>query len=185
MTENINVIEVINEKSNKGRGLSFYEVGEFDTWEELIQQLESIGLELDSDELNELIDKEYYDVDEEETDEILIEHGRKKKFLLLEHVRNWTLFGDYCKHLIKDTSTNNFLFGFEAFGWPRIDGAIDLESGTVGRYYADTHEYKWVYTLPEDDICKLKQALDYEIEATGGEDYAENLIDETAEIKRI
>ena len=185
MTENINVIEVINEKSNKGRGLSFYEVGEFDTLEELIQQLESIGLELDSDELNELIDKEYYDVDEEETDEVLIEDGRKKKFLLLEHVRDWTLFGDYCKHLIKDTNTNNFMLGFEAFGWPRIDGAIDLESGTVGRYYADTHEYKAVYKLQDDDISKLKESLDDYIDMEGGEDYAENLIDETAGIKRI
>lgn len=185
MSENINVIEVINEKSNKDRGLSFNEVGEFDTWAELIERLESIGLELDSDELNELMDKEYYEVDEEETDEIMIEDGRKKKFLLLEHVRDWTLFGNYCKHLIKDTNTNNFLFGFEAFGWPRIDGAIDLESGTVGHYYADTHEYKWVYTLPEDDICKLKESLDDYIDMEGGEDYAENLIDETAEIKRI
>ena len=185
MTENINVIETINEKSNNSRGLSFNEVGEFDTCEELIQQLESIGFELDDDELSELINKGYYDIDEEETDEVLIEDGRKKKFLLLEHVRDWTLFGDYCKHLIKDVSTNNSLFGFSAFGWPRIDGAIDLESGTVGRYYADTHEYKAVYKLMEDDICKLKESLNGEIDAVGGEDYAENIIDETAEIKRI
>ena len=185
MTENINVIEVINEKSNNSRGLSFNEVGEFDTCKELIQQLESIGFELDSDELGELINKGYYEVDEEETDEVLIEDGRKKKFLLLEHVRNWTLIGDYCKHLIKDTNTNNFMLGFEAFGWPRIDGAIDLESGTVGRYYAATHEYKAVYKLQDDDISKLKESLDDYIDMEGGEDYAENLIDETAGIKRI
>lgn len=185
MTENINVIEVINEKSNNGRGLSFNEVGEFDTREELIQQLESIGLELDNKDLDELINEEYYTIYGEETDALTIEKGRKKKFLLAEYIPTWMLFGDYCKHLIKDAGTNNFLFGFSAFGWPRIDGAIDLESGTVGRYYADTHEYKAVYKLMEDDICKLKESLNGEIDAVGGEDYAENIIDETAEIKCI
>ena len=184
MTENINVIEVINEKSN-GRGLLYNEVGEFDTREELIEQLESIGLELDSDELNELINEEYCWVEGQETEAVSIEKGRKKKFLLGEYVATWTLFGDYCKHLIKDTNTNNFLFGFEAFGWPRIDGAIDLESGTVGRYYADTHEYRAEHKLSSDDISKLKESLDDYIDMEGGEDYAENIIDETAEIKRI
>lgn len=184
MTENINVIEVIHEKSN-GHGLSFNEVGEFDTREELIEQLESIGLELDSDELNELINEEYYPIYGEETDALTIEKGRKKKFLLAEYIPTWMLFGDYCKHLIKDTSTNNFLFGFEAFGWPRIDGAIDLESGTVGRYYADTHEYEAVHKLSKGDISKLKESLDDYIDMEGGEDYVDNLIDETAEIKRI
>lgn len=184
MTENINVIEVIKEKS-KNWGLAFNEVGEFDTREELIQQLESIGLELDSDSLDELIDDEFLTVDGDETDAVSIEKGRKKKFLLGEHVETWSLFGDYCKHLIKDTSTNNFLFGFEAFGWPRIDGAIDLESGTVGRYYADTHEYKAVHKLQDDDISKLTESLDDYIDMEGGEDYADNLIDETVEIKRI
>lgn len=184
MTENINVIETINEKS-KNWGLAFNEVGEFDTREELIEQLESIGLELDSDSLDELIDDEFLtvDSDEDETDAVSIEKGRKKKFLLGEHVETWALFGDYCKHLIKDTSTNNFLFGFEAFGWPRIDGAIDLESHTVGRYYADTHEYKAVHKLAQDDIEELEESLDNYIDMEGGEDYA--VIDETAEIKRI
>lgn len=184
MTENINVIEVINEKS-KNWGLSFNEVGEFDTREELIQQLESIGLELDNKDLDELINEEYYTIYGEETDALTIEKGRKKKFLLAEYIPTWMLFGDYCKHLIKDTSTNNFLFGFEAFGWPRIDGAIDLESGTVGRYYADTHEYKAVHKLQDDDISKLTESLDDYIDMEGGEDYADNLIDETVEIKRI
>ncbi|KRL91662.1 hypothetical protein [Limosilactobacillus ingluviei] len=119
MTENINVIEVINEKSN-GRGLLYNEVGEFDTREELIGLLkdiglEFIGLELNGNELNELINEEYYVVDGQETDALIIDKGRKKKFLLGEYEAIWTLFGDYCKHLIKDTSTNNFLFGFEAF----------------------------------------------------------------------
>lgn len=184
MTENINVIEVINEKS-KNWGLAFNEVGEFDTREELIQQLESIGLELDNNDLDELINEGYYQIYAEETDALTIEKGRKKKFLLAEYIPTWMLFGDYCKHLIKDTSTNNFLFGFEAFGWPRIDGAIDLESHTVGRYYADTHEYKAVHELAQDDIEELEESLGDYFDMEGGEDYAENLIDETVEIKRI
>lgn len=184
MTENINVIEVINEKSNDW-GLLFNKVGEFDTREELIEQLASIGIELDDDELNEFINEEDYEIEGYETDGLIIDKGRKKKFLLIEHLRTYMLFGDYCKHLIKDTSTNNFLFGFEAFGWPRIDGAIDLESGTVGRYYADTHEYEAVHKLSKGDIWHLEESLDDYIDIEGGEDFADNLIDETAEIKRI
>ena len=62
---------------------------------------------------------------------------------------------DECDCLIYDKSKKNYLIGFSNTGWARIDGAIDLETGTVGYYNSIEDIYTPVGYLHDDDLDML------------------------------
>ena len=79
---------------------------------------------------------------------------------------------EYCENLIYDKTTGNYLWGFSNSGWLRIDGAIDLETMTVGYFNSINGEYRPVFSLDDYDVdlidnlmndCELSVDCRYEV----------------------
>ena len=143
-------IKVLQERS-QDMGINWNKVGEFSNFDELISLLvEAYPFEeIDWDDVYEFLDQEYIEMDDEDIDCVQIVDNAVYK-----HYRDIRVL-DYCDCLIHDTKADDYLFGFSNTGWARIDGAIDLETGTVGYYNSIEDIYTPVGYLHDDDLDML------------------------------
>lgn len=93
--------------------------------------------------VEELIENGYVDVDSDEIDTIEIRDNNK----LYVNYRTLDFILNLMGCLIYDTNKKDFLIGFSNTGWPRIDGAIDLAIGSVGYYNSIDDIYTPVFYL--------------------------------------
>lgn len=160
-------IKVLQERS-QDMGINWNKVGEFNNFDELIGLLvEAYPFEeLDWDDVFDFLNQEYIEVDDDDIDEIDIVDNA-----VYEHYRDVTML-EYCENLIYDKTTGNYLWGFSNSGWLRIDGAIDLETMTVGYFNSINGEYRPVFSLDDYDVdlidnlmndCDLSVDCRYEV----------------------
>ena len=147
-------IGVILEKS-WDMGILWNKVGSYETIAELSQLIEEwYPWSVDEAELKELteefLENQYIDVDGEEI-ELIQRVGENQVYV---KYRDYSAI-DECDCLIYDKSKKNYLIGFSNTGWARIDGAIDLETGTVGYYNSIEDIYTPVGYLHDDDLDML------------------------------
>ena len=147
-------IGVILEKS-WDMGISWYKAGSFETTKQLSELIEEwYPWSVDEAELQELteefLENQYIDVDEEEIELIQLVGENEVYF----KYRDDSVI-DECDCLIYDKGKNNYLLGFTNTGWARIDGAIDLATGTVGYYNSIEDIYTPVGYLQDDDLDML------------------------------
>ena len=148
------VIGVILEKS-WDMGICWGKAGSFETTKQLSELIEEwYPYSVDEAELKELteefLDKKYIDVDGEEIELIQLV-GENEVYI---KYRDDSVI-DECDCLIYDKSKKNYLLGFSNTGWARIDGAIDLATGTVGYYNSIEDIYTPVGYLQDDDLDML------------------------------
>lgn len=147
-------IGVILEKS-WDMGICWGKAGSFETTKQLSELIEEwYPYSVDEAELKELteefLDKKYIDVDGEEIELIQLV-GENEVYI---KYRDDSVI-DECDCLIYDKSKKNYLLGFTNTGWARIDGAIDLATGTVGYYNSIEDMYTPVGYLQDDDLDML------------------------------
>lgn len=154
-------IKVLKDRSFD-MGINWNKVGEFSNFDELISLLvEAYPFEeIDWDDVYEFLDQEYIEIDDEDIDCVQIVDNAVYK-----HYRDIRVL-DYCDCLIHDTKTDDYLWGFSNSGWLRIDGAIDLETMTVGYFNSNNGEYRPVFSLADYDVELIENAMDnYDLEA--------------------
>lgn len=148
-------IKVLKDRSDD-MGINWKCLGQFEDKKELMKLLdEYYPWVLDDDEVleetNLLLEDGYIDLDADEIDCFQIEDGNKL------YVRYQDL--DFVENLVDcfiyDSRKNNYLLGFSNTGWARIDGAIDLATGTVGYYNSIEDIYTPVGYLQDDDLDML------------------------------
>ena len=161
-------IGVILEKS-WDMGIVWYKVGSYETVAELSQLIEEwYPWSVDEAELKELteefLENQYIDVDGEEI-ELIQRVGENQVYV---KYRDYSAI-DECDCLIYDKSKKNYLLGFSNTGWARIDGAIDLTTGTIGYYNSNEDIYTPVGNLRDEDVEMLSEvtqdnewSIDYE-----------------------
>lgn len=147
-------IGVILEKS-WDMGICWGKAGSFETTKQLSQLIEEwYPWSVDEAELKELteefLENQYIDVDGEEIELIQLV-GENEVYI---KYRDDSVI-DECDCLIYDKSKKNYLLGFTNTGWARIDGAIDLATGTVGYYNSIEDIYTPVGYLQDDDLDML------------------------------
>lgn len=157
MTTNVNngVIDVLLDRS-WDMGLSFIDQGKFESREELENLFDGVyPWDVDDEEkselVQELLDEGYIepspDADEIDCLQIVDDH-------LYAHYRDIEAMESF-QCLIYDKSKKNYLLGFSNTGWARIDGAIDLTTGTIGYYNSNEDIYTPVGYLHDDDLDML------------------------------
>ena len=153
-------IKVLKDRSDD-MGINWECLGQFEDKKELMRLLdEYYPWVLDDDEVleetNLLLEDGYIDLDADEIDCFQIEDGNKL------YVRYQDL--DFVENLVDcfiyDSRKNNYLLGFSNTGWAYIDGAIDLETGTIGYYNDQENIYTSVASLNEYDIEILSNVME-------------------------
>lgn len=153
-------IKVLKDRSDD-MGINWECLGQFEDKKELMKLLdEYYPWVLDDDEVleetNLLLEDGYIDLDADEIDCFQIEDGNKL------YVRYQDL--DFVENLVDcfiyDSGKNNYLLGFSNTGWAYIDGAIDLETGTIGYYNDQENIYTPVAALNEYDIEMLSNVME-------------------------
>lgn len=137
-------------------GIDFVKVGTFNNLNELVALMVEAypWEEITWDEVYDILNNGYLEIDDEDIDELQIQGNA-----LYVHLTDMSVM-EYCEQLIYDTNTDNYLLGFSNTGWLCIDGAIDLETMTVGYFNADSGEYRPVFGLPVDDVELLENVIE-------------------------
>ncbi|MDM8265440.1 hypothetical protein [Limosilactobacillus vaginalis] len=153
-------IKVLKDRSDD-MGINWECLGQFEDKKELMKLLdEYYPWVLDDDEAleetNLLLEDGYIDLDAEEIDCFQIEDGNK----LYVRYQDLGFVENLVDCFIYDSGKNNYLLGFSNTGWPYIDGAIDLETGTIGYYNDQENIYKPVAKLNEYDIETLSNVME-------------------------
>ena len=154
------VMKTLIDRSND-MGISWECLGRFDSKKELMDLLnENHPWELEHEELLDdtdlLLNDDYIELDDECIELFQIVDGNK----LYVKYQDVDFVGSLMERLIYDTNKQNYLLGFSNTGWLRIDGAIDLETGTVGYYNDRENAYTPVGTLNDNDVEMMSELMD-------------------------
>lgn len=152
-------IKILKDRSDD-MGINWECLGQFEDKKELMKLLdEYYPWTLDDNEKLEetdlLLEDGYLDLDAEEIDCFQIEDENK----LYVRYQDMDFVENLVDCFIYDKSTKNYLIGFSNTGWARVDGAIDLATGTIGYYNAQENSYTPVTDLNEYDIEMLSNLM--------------------------
>lgn len=151
------VAKVLYDRANF-LGLSMIDEGTFQTEDELKTVLGSFtDFELDSDDIQTLLDQEYIVLDWENIREIDIRTIDHEKHVIA-CIDGLSVIDDFTP--IYDPANDKWILGFSNKGWLDIDGAIDIYTGTIGYFNSQTLVYRPVASLPSDTVELLDQLTD-------------------------
>lgn len=144
------------QERTKDMGINCVKAGEFKNLEEFVDLYDEWypWEETSWEDVEQLLEYGYLDIDGDEISELSVVDNA-----IYVRYQDISVFGGWCKCLIYDKNSNDYLLGFSNTGWARIDAAIDLATQSVGYFNSDNGEYRKVFELSDEDEALLNQVM--------------------------